>query len=76
MTYSLIIKQDHADPIYVNNIETWEDVVNHLKFNLPFWAISVTIYKYSSNHRTLASRFVTMSTMWNVVNSPTDKILY
>lgn len=76
MTYSLIIKQDHADPIYVNNIETWGDVVNHLKFNLPFWVISVTIYKYSSNNRTLASRFVTMSTMWNMVNSPTDKILY
>ena len=76
MTYSLIIENDKVDPSYVLDIKTWEEVVNHLKFNLPSWAISVTIYKYSSNYRTLASRFVTMSTMWKVINSPTDKILY
>ena len=76
MTYSLIIHKHNCDPSYILGLKKWEDVVNHLKFNLPYLVTNVEVYKYSSDYKTLASKCVTMSNMYNIVTSPTDKILY
>ena len=75
MTYSLTIVRQHSDPSYVNDIKTWDDVLDYLRNKLDQWTTSVHIYKYSSNDRLLGERNVTMGNLWEVANSLTDKIL-
>lgn len=75
MTYSLTIERNNADPTYVNEIETWDDVLDYLKHKLDQWTIRVQIYKYSSNNRCLGHKCVTMSSMWFVCTVGTDKVL-
>lgn len=75
MTYSLIIEHNHAEPTYVNGIETWDEVLDYLKHKLDQWTIRVQIYKYSSNDRCLGEKCVTMGNMYAIANAPTDKVL-
>ena len=75
MTYSLIIERNHADPTYVNDIETWDEVLDYLKHKLDQWTIRVQIFKYSSNHRCLGEKCVTMGNMWSVCSAGTDKVI-
>lgn len=75
MTYSLIIKRQNSDPSYINDIKTWDEVLDYLRNKLDQWTTSVHIYKYSSNDRLLGERNVTMGNMWEVANSLTDKVL-
>ena len=75
MTYSLTIEHNNSDPTYVNDIKTWDDVLDYLKHKLDQWTIRVHIYKWSSNSRCLGERNVTMDNLWEVANSLTDKIL-
>ncbi len=75
MTYRLTIERNHADPTYVNGIETWDEVLYYLKYKLDRLVIRVQIYKYSSNDRCLGYKFVTMSSMWYVLTVGTDKVL-
>ena len=75
MTYSLTIEYNHADPKYINDIATWDDVLNTLRNGLDQLTIRVHIYKWSSNNRCLGHRCVTMGNLYFVARSPTDKIL-
>jgi hypothetical protein len=75
MKYSLTIEHHHSDPTYVNDIKTWDDVLDYLKHKLDQWTIRVHIYKWSSNSRCLGHRCVTMGNLYFVASSPTDKVL-
>ena len=75
MEYSLIIEKKNADPEYKNGLKQWRDVTAILRNGLDQWTISVHIYKYSSDNRTLGEKHVTMGNLWNVTNSLTDKVL-
>ena len=75
MTYSIIIEKRNSDPQYVNDIETWDDVLDYLKHRLDKQAINARIYKWSSNNKCLGEKLVTMSNMWDVTNSKTDNVL-
>jgi hypothetical protein len=75
MTYSIIIEKRNSDPQYVNDIETWDDVLDYLKNRLDKQAINARIYKWSSNNRCLGEKLVTMSNMWFVLSVGTDKVL-
>lgn len=75
MKYSLTIEHHHSDPTYVNDIKTWDDVLDYLKHKLDQWTIRVQIYKWSSNDRCLGHKCVTMGNLWDVVWNGTDKIL-
>lgn len=76
MTYSLIIqKGQYGDPVYVNGIQTWTEVIQYLKHKLDQWTTGVHIYKYSSNNRLLGEKNVTMGNLCEVAYSLTDKIL-
>ena len=75
MTYSLTIAYSNGYPTNVNDIKTWDDVLDYLKHKLDQWTIKVYIYKWSSNHRCLGERCVTMGNLYFVAGSPTDKIL-
>lgn len=75
MRYSLTIEHHHSDPSYVNDIKTWDEVLDYLKHKLDQWTIRVHIYKWSSNSRCLGEKCVTMGNLWDVVWNGTDKIL-
>ena len=79
MTYSLsIIRQDNSSKKnfeVVNDIKTWDDVLDYLKHKLDQWTIKVHIYKWSSNSRCLGEKCVTMGNMWFICFSGTDKVL-
>lgn len=75
MTYSLTIIRQYSDPSYINDIKTWDEVLDYLRNKLDQWTTSVHIYKWSSNSRCLGERNVTMGNLWEVANSLTDKIL-
>jgi hypothetical protein len=75
MRYSMTIEYNHADPKYINDIETWGDVLDTLRHRLDQWTIRVHIYKWSSNNRCLGHRCVTMGNLYFVAGSPTDKVL-
>jgi len=75
MTYSLIINNNNADPKYINDILTWDDVLNTLRNGLDQWTIKVHIYKWSSNNRCLGEKCVTMGNLWDIANSANDKVL-
>ena len=75
MTYSIIIEKRNSDPQYVNDIKTWDDVLDYLKNRLDKQAITARIYKWSSNSRCLGEKLVTMSNMWFVLSVGTDKVL-
>ena len=75
MTYSLAIIRHYSDPSYINDIKTWDEVLDYLRNKLDQWTIGVHIHKYSSNDRLLGERNVTMGNLWEVANSLTDKIL-
>ena len=75
MRYSMTIEYNHADPKYINGIETWGDVLDTLRHKLDQLTIRVHIYKWSSNSRCLGHRCVTMGNLYFVAGSPTDKIL-
>lgn len=75
MKYSMTIERNNADPTYVNDIKTWDDVLDYLKHKLDQWTIRVHIYKWSSNSRCLGERCVTMGNMWFICFSGTDKVL-
>ena len=75
MTYSLTMERHYSDPIYVNDIETWDEVLDYLKHKLDQWTIRVQIYKYSSNDRCLGYKCVTMGNLYEIANTPNDKVL-
>ena len=79
MTYSLsIIRQDNSSKKnfeVVNDIKTWDDVLDYLKHKLDQWTIKVHIYKWSSNNRCLGEKCVTMGNLWFICFSETDKVL-
>ena len=70
-----MIERSNADPRYVNGIQTWFDVLNHIRYKLDLLTIKVTIYKWSKDNKCLGEKCVTMSNMWDVTNSKDDKIL-
>ena len=75
MTYSLSIKRNNGTTLYVNDLKSWKDVTDYLKTKLTQLDVKVIIFKISSDNRTLGEKVVTMSNMWQVLNSPNDKIL-
>ena len=75
MEYTLTINKYMSDPKYINGLKTWKEVTDYLKYNLGN-AISVYIYKFSSNSRCLGSKYVNMGNLWDVASSTNDKILY
>lgn len=75
MTYSLIIKRNNADPKYINDILTWDDVLNTLRNGLDQWTIRVHIHKWSKNNKCLGERCVTMGNLWDICSNGTDKVL-
>lgn len=75
MKYSLTIEHNNSSPSYKNDIKTWSEVLDILRNGLDQWTIKVHIYKWSSNNRCLGSRCVTMSNLYFVAGSPTDKVL-
>ena len=75
MTYSIIIEKRKSDPQYVNDIKTWTEVLNYLRYKLDRTTIAAHIYKWSSNNKCLGEKLVTMSNMWDVTNSKTDNVL-
>jgi hypothetical protein len=75
MRYSLTIERTYRDPQFINDIETWNDVLDILKKKLDQWTKKVYIYKFSKNDRCIGSKCVTMGNLWEVANSVNDKIL-
>lgn len=75
MTYSLTIERNNADPKYINDITSWDDVSDILRHKLDQWTIRVHIYKWSSNNRCLGKKCVTMGNLWDVCWNGTDKVL-
>lgn len=77
MTYSLIIEHDqhHGYPTRINDIETWDEVLDYLKHKLDQWTIKVHIYKWSSNNKCLGEKCVTMGNLYEIANTPNDKVL-
>lgn len=75
MKYSMTIEYNNSDPKYINDIAIWGDVLDTLRHRLDQWTIRVHIYKWSSNHRCLGHRCVTMGNLYFVARSPTDKVL-
>lgn len=75
MKYGMIIEYKNSDPKHINDIATWDDVLDTLRHRLDQWTIKVHIYKWSKNDRCLGHRCVTMGNLYFVANSPTDKIL-
>lgn len=73
MTYSLIISKATRDSEYVNGIQTWAQVTDYLRNKLDQWATSVHIYKYSSDHKTLGEKHVTMGNICDVAFALSDK---
>lgn len=73
MTYSLIINKSSRDCEYVNGIKTWAQVTDYLRNKLDQWAISVHIYKYSSDNRVLGEKHVTMGNICDVAFALRDK---
>ena len=71
----MIIEYKNSDPKHINDIATWDDVLDTLRHRLDQWTIKVHIYKWSKNDRCLGHRCVTMGNLYFVANSPTDKIL-
>ena len=60
---------------YFNGFKTWAEVIEFLTTKLDQWTYRVYIYKYSSNHRLLGQKCVTMGNLIEVANSANDKIL-
>lgn len=60
---------------YFTGLKTWDEVRDFLTNKLDRWCYEVFIYKYSSNHRLLGRKRVTMFDLVNVANSPNDKCL-
>ena len=60
---------------YFNGFKTWDEVIEFLTTKLDQWTTKVYIYKYSSNHRLLGQKCVTMGNLIEVANSKNDKIL-
>jgi hypothetical protein len=75
MTYSLTIEHSNSDPTYVNDIKTWPTVTNYLRNKLDQWTTRVHIYKWSSNHKCLGEKCVTMGNLCEVAFALRDKIL-
>lgn len=75
MKYSLTIEHHHSDPTYVNDIETWGEVLAYLRHKLDQWTIRVRIYKWSKNDRCLGGKCVTMGNLYAIANAPNDKVL-
>lgn len=75
MTYSMVIESRYSDRTYVNDIKTWPQVTSYLRNKLDQWAIRVYIYKWSSNHRLLGEKCVTMSNICDVAFALRDKVL-
>ena len=75
MTYSLTIERNYRDPQYINDIETWNDVLDILKNKLDKWTKKVFIHKFSKNNKCLGSKCVPMGNLWEVANSVNDKVL-
>ena len=73
--YSMTFERQHSDPTFKNDIPTWDKVREILRSGLDQWTIKVHIYKFSSNHRCLGHKCVTMSNLWNVLSYGTDKVL-
>ena len=74
MSYSLVInKGQHRDPQYVNGLQTWMQVTDYLRNKLDQWTISVHIYKYSSDDRTLGEKHVTMGNICDIAFTLRDK---
>lgn len=75
MKYSMTIEHRHSDPTYVNDIETWGEVLDYLRRKLDQWTIRVHIYKWSSNNRCLGEKCVTMGNLYAIASAPNDKVL-
>ena len=75
MTYSLIIEHNYSDPTYVNDIKTWEEVLDYLRNKLGQWVVRVHIFKLSSNNRLLGDKVVSMGNLYAVASSKNDKVL-
>ena len=75
MTYSLTIEYKDSSPKFINDIETWGDVLDTLRHKLDQWTIKVHIYKWSSDNRCLGSKCVTMGNLYFMATAPTDKVL-
>ena len=75
MKYGIIIEHNNSDPKHINDIATWDDVLDILRNGLDQWTIKVHIYKWSKNDRCLGHRCVTMGNLYFVAGSPTDKVL-
>lgn len=75
MTYSLILRSGLYDNEYINGLKSWKEVTDYLKTKLKPCVLSVTIYKYSSDNRTLGKLYVTMSNLLKVASSENDKIM-
>lgn len=77
MTYSLLIKKRFGTPVcdYVSDILTWPDVTNYLRSKLDDKVTKVEIFKYSSNHKCLGHKVVTIDNIVKVATSLRDTIL-
>lgn len=75
MTYSLIIEHNYSDPTYVNDIKTWEKVLDYLRNKLGHLVVRVHIFKWSSNNRLLGDKVVSMGNLYAVASSKNDKVL-
>ena len=75
MTYSLIIEHNYSDPKYVNDINTWGEVLDYLRCKLDQWTIRVHIFKWSSDEKCLGEKIVTMGNLYVIANAPNDKVL-
>jgi hypothetical protein len=75
MTYSLIIEHNYSDPTYVNDIKTWEEVLDYHRNKLDQWVVRVHIFKLSSNNRLLGDKVVSMDNLYAVASSKNDKVL-
>lgn len=75
MKYGMIIEHKNSDPKHINDIATWDEVLNILRNGLDQWTIKVHIYKWSKNDRCLGSKCVTMGNLWEVCWDGTDKVL-
>ena len=60
---------------YFNGLKTWEEVIVFLTNKLDQWCFRIHIFKYSSNHRLLGEKCVTMGNLVEVAKSKNDKIL-
>ena len=75
MHYIMVIEKRAESAEVSGDIPTWPNVTAFLRHKLPVKAHRVTIWKYSSDGRTLGRLVVTMSNMVDVCLSLTDKVL-